>query len=618
MLGVIARVVGAAEFTLTRRHHTPDGGTLRAVAAGPKRIVAVGDGGLILSSSDGRTWTRQDSPRDEALRGVAFSAQSGDGPFFIAVGDRGTILRSPDGDHWSEVAVPGVTARLNHVSHYGGRFFVVGEQGTIVTSIDGRRWTICASGVDASLRCSAQVNGSDVIAVGAGGMAVIGRQDGEDWRPLTTGITSDLECIAAAYGAGPLYPTLESLSVGAHGAVLIATNTGAEGRRFVAHAAFNPIHLRGSALGLDSFIIVGDGGSAFLTANNAASSPLANRFETGTAANLHGVAYRRTNDSSSFFAVGDDELILHFERKHHAWLHNLALRAQTGTGDAVLTTGFVIRGVEPKPVLIRAAGPALAGFDVTGALPRPMLTVFDAAGRAIGFNAGWSTNANLAALRVAAGSAGAFAFPEQSADSALLLDLAPGTYTAQVIDRDGAGGLALIELYDPETAAGNRSRLINLSARCVVRSGDSIAIPGITSRGDRAPRLLIRAVGPGLAGFGVAGSLANPRIEVWQPETYTWLHGGGVTMPAHVLVANGAWSQPSTAHPSVVEQFSVGTPDEVRAVMTAAGAFPLDEGSGDAALLLTIDPQRYSIQVRGAEGRVPGIVLIEVYDVSDL
>jgi len=128
-----------------------------------------------------------------------------------------------------------------------------------------------------------------------------------------------------------------------------------------------------------------------------------------------------------------------------ARLVNLSARALSGTGSSVLTAGFVVGGSGTDTLLIRGIGPALAQFGVTGALAVPQLTLFNAAGQAIGSNSGWGGGATLTAVFA---EVYAFALPPGSADSALVVTLAPGTYTVQVSGAGGASGVGLIELYE--------------------------------------------------------------------------------------------------------------------------------------------------------------------------
>lgn len=130
-----------------------------------------------------------------------------------------------------------------------------------------------------------------------------------------------------------------------------------------------------------------------------------------------------------------------------ARLVNISTRASVGVGASIEIAGLVLQGSQPTRVLIRAVGPTLSNFSVSGVLAQPILTVFDSSGNTVATNTGWSTNANAAAIAAEAATIGAFALPEGSADCALLLTLAPGAYTAQVSGVGGTTGIALVEAY---------------------------------------------------------------------------------------------------------------------------------------------------------------------------
>ena len=124
-------------------------------------------------------------------------------------------------------------------------------------------------------------------------------------------------------------------------------------------------------------------------------------------------------------------------------LSNFSARAEVGTSANVLVAGFVIEGNAPKQVLIRASGPSLAQFGVSGVLAQPAIDLYQE-GQVIGHNNGWGSSQDLSA---AFAQVGAFAF-SSPLDSALLVTLQPGSYTAQVSGADGGGGVALIEVYE--------------------------------------------------------------------------------------------------------------------------------------------------------------------------
>ena len=124
---------------------------------------------------------------------------------------------------------------------------------------------------------------------------------------------------------------------------------------------------------------------------------------------------------------------------------NISARVQVGTGGDILIAGFAIGGSTSRTVLVRASGPALVPFGVPGTLPDPLLQLYSGS-TVILSNKGWGGNPQIAS---AASSVGAFQWSSpMSADSALLVTLPPGAYTAQVSGASGDTGVALVEVYE--------------------------------------------------------------------------------------------------------------------------------------------------------------------------
>jgi hypothetical protein len=264
-------------------------------------------------------------------------------------------------------------------------------------------------------------------------------------------------------------------------------------------------------------------------------------------------------------------------------LGNLSVRTTAGTGDRSLIVGFVVSGSEAnKPILVRGIGPALTAFGVSGALADPQLSLYSGS-RQLVANDNWGTAANLPQLTQAAQNLGAFPLATGSRDAALLTELPPGSYTAQVVSA-GPSGIALIELYDGDTSLA--SRLINVSARTQVGTGANILIAGLVITGTAPKTVLVRAVGPTLAAFGVSGTLANPQVSVLRGTDSVgsnddWWTGDGAT--------------------------------RLPPVFSSVGAFPLAAQSRDAALVASLAPGAYTVQVSGVGGTT-GIALVEVYE----
>ena len=126
-------------------------------------------------------------------------------------------------------------------------------------------------------------------------------------------------------------------------------------------------------------------------------------------------------------------------------LVNLSARGMVGTGSSIMTGGFVISGNTTETVLIRAVGPTLATYNVTGALAQPSLTVYDSTGKSVASNTVWGGGSTLSTAMT---QVGAFALPSTSADSAVLVTLPAGAYTVQVSGVNGTTGNALVEIYE--------------------------------------------------------------------------------------------------------------------------------------------------------------------------
>jgi hypothetical protein len=262
---------------------------------------------------------------------------------------------------------------------------------------------------------------------------------------------------------------------------------------------------------------------------------------------------------------------------------NLSTRAWTGTGAQSIIAGFVVEGSEPKGLLLRGIGPGLIDYGVGGVLNNPRLLLNDGQ-EVIASNEDWELDPDPDRLAEVAQQLGGFALKPGSADSALYVDLGSGRFTAIVRAEGGTDGIALVELYD--ATVGSESRLINLSTRLVVREkGEGIL--GFVITGSTRVQVLIRAVGPALESYGLENVLSDPVLKVYgYPDT---------TVP---LLENDNWSDPDG--------------DLVHATSIKVGAFPLEVGSSDAAIVVWLDPGVYSAKAVDANG-ASGVALTELY-----
>ena len=126
-------------------------------------------------------------------------------------------------------------------------------------------------------------------------------------------------------------------------------------------------------------------------------------------------------------------------------LVNISARGTVGTGTSIMTGGFVITGNSTETILIRAVGPTLSNYGVTGVLAQPTLTVYNASGTSVATNTIWGGGSTLSSAMT---QVGAFALPSTSADSAVLVTLPAGAYTVQVSGVNGTTGNALVEIYE--------------------------------------------------------------------------------------------------------------------------------------------------------------------------
>jgi hypothetical protein len=266
-----------------------------------------------------------------------------------------------------------------------------------------------------------------------------------------------------------------------------------------------------------------------------------------------------------------------------ARLGNLSSRGETRAAAEAMIAGLVVQGSSPKPILFRASGPTLGAFGVADTLRDPQLVLYSA-DRELARNDDWHAAPAAAAVTSAAARLGAFPFPAGSRDAALVLDLPPGAYTAHLVSADGTPGVGLLEAYD----AGNpASRLVNLATRGRVSPGDGTLVVGLVVA-EGAPRwFLIRGVAPGLATFGVEGTLPDPVLSVFRDGT--------------LVAQNDDWAQSYWQ-------------EELAAVARQVQAFALDPSSRDAALLLQLPPGNYTVHLAG-KGTATGTALGEIYEV---
>ena len=120
---------------------------------------------------------------------------------------------------------------------------------------------------------------------------------------------------------------------------------------------------------------------------------------------------------------------------------------------------------------IRGLGPSLPDLGVPK-LNNPQIRLLNAAGQQIFFNDDWNNlpqdqKNNLAGIT-----------PPDSREAAMFQTLGQGAYTVFVESQDGQYGIGLFEIYEMENNSDEETRLVNLSTRCIVGTGNEVAIAG--------------------------------------------------------------------------------------------------------------------------------------------
>jgi len=289
-------------------------------------------------------------------------------------------------------------------------------------------------------------------------------------------------------------------------------------------------------------------------------------------------------------------------------LSNISTRGVVQTGDNVQIGGFIIGGTDSKTVLIRARGPVLADFGVPGVLNDPVLQLFSGQ-TVIAENDDWETtlplcqnsglNCGGAAEITATGLDPCVGNMTGCArESAILVALDPGPYTAIVSGVGGGTGVGLVEVFEVGTTTN--SRLTNISTRGLVGTGDDVMIGGLIIAGTDPKTVLIRARGPVLTDFGVPGELSDPFLQLFSGQT--------------VITQNDNWqvTDPLCGSPAV----SCGGAAEI----TATGLDPcvgnMTGCARESAILVTLPPGPYTAIVSGVGGGT-GVGLVEVFEVSN-
>jgi hypothetical protein len=255
-------------------------------------------------------------------------------------------------------------------------------------------------------------------------------------------------------------------------------------------------------------------------------------------------------------------------------LVNISTRVFVEGGDYSLIGGFIITGNASKRVIIRALGPSL---PLPHTLKDPFLVLQDSQTHHEFFNDNWR-NTQEQAIRDTG------IPPSNDLESAILIDLAPGQYTAVIQDKGTGTGTALVEVYDLGTVSQTSSdsaQLAEISTRGNVKTGDDVMIGGFIIL-EKSVKVVIRALGPSLQPHNIERPLPDPTLE---------LHDGSGAL----IASNDDWR-------SDQEQEIIDT-----------GVPPTDDR--ESAIVRTLSPGNYTAIVRGKDG-VTGVGLVEIYGLN--
>jgi hypothetical protein len=521
-----------------------------------------GFGGTTYSSSDTITWTALSTL---TLPGGS-RVEAGNG--FLVGTASGSHYKSTDGVTFSKITTtaptgwfaPGGSPRYTSAGFVALGTNLSNLKGGYMVSSDAVAWTPIGMVPDAPAAPSGFISRSYIhydITYGAGKYVLVGQDTSQAAFSIVT-LPMVMTLTAAAAPTPPAITTQPVATSGVLGGsasfTVIATGSANTYQWWKDNAAISGA--TSATLSLSNLTVASAGSYTVVITNSAGSA-------TSAAATLSLVT---ANNAGR--------------------LVNLSIRSQAGTGAQTLIVGVTLGGAGTsgqKPLLVRGIGPALTPFGVTNALGDPMLTVYQNA-TVLTSNDDWNGDAQIGATGASVG-----AFPLSSTtskDSALFGSIAPGSYTVQITGNGGTTGVALAEIYDA-TPAGAFSittpRLINVSARTQVGTGNDILIAGFVIGGSTTKTVLIRAVGPTLTDYGVTGVLANPRLELYAGSTK--------------LNENDDW----------------GGATSLVTAAASVGAFPLPATSKDSVLLVTLPPGAYTAQVSGVNNTT-GVGLIEVYE----
>jgi hypothetical protein len=261
---------------------------------------------------------------------------------------------------------------------------------------------------------------------------------------------------------------------------------------------------------------------------------------------------------------------------------NVSTRLPVGTGDNVLIEGFIVLGPagSAKKIMVRAIGPSLTPFGITDALANPTLEIKDASNATVARNNDWKTTqtGGLITGNQFAEINGSGLAPGNDLESAIIANLAPGSYTAVVAGVNNTIGTGVVDAYD--MSATSPARLANVATRGLIQPGDKLMIAGFIIQNGPV-RAVVRAIGPSLIAFGIANALPDTTLQLRNQD--------GV-----IARENDNWKT-NAAQKQELESVGLQPTHDL-----------------EAALVATLPPGQYTAQVRGKD-QASGIGVVQIY-----
>jgi cyclophilin family peptidyl-prolyl cis-trans isomerase len=251
-------------------------------------------------------------------------------------------------------------------------------------------------------------------------------------------------------------------------------------------------------------------------------------------------------------------------------LINIAARANVLADPNELIAGFVITGTPPKRLLLRGVGPSLAQHQVQNSLGDPTLELRKVDNTFLVANNDWgdgSTRQQIMDTDLA---------PKSTSEAAIPITLAGNTpgYTA-IMRGVNTTGIGLAEVYDLDNGPG--SRLVNLSARSLVQTGDNVMIGGFVIAGSTPTKVLIRGIGPSLAAFMVPNTLPDPKLELHNPQGVKIAENNDWQTASNAADIQSSGFAPTNSRESAI--LTMQTAGGYTAILSGLGSKPTGIGS---------------------------------------